>query len=51
MPVDFVLAISHNRLNCDRKRRIQEQKKTIFVVVNNNDANKDKICLDIFRIW
>jgi hypothetical protein len=66
MPVDLVLAISHNRLVRERelKRQKQPQKQmqtnkesngVMFCDNNSKDndtnKNKDKTCLEIFRIW
>jgi hypothetical protein len=80
MPVDLVLAISHNRLVRERewkrqkieklqqqqrqqqdqqeKQEQQEQinKKLIGIgyydtISKDNDKNKDKICLELFKIW
>ena len=56
MPVDLVLAISHNRLHCDRQWNMRERQQcsmdvTIANDVNDaNDVNKYKLCLDTFRI-
>ena len=53
MPVDLVLAISHNRLHRDRQWNMRErQQYSMDVTIANdaNDANKYKLCLDTFRI-
>jgi hypothetical protein len=70
MPVDLVLAISHNRVVREREWRQKEQekrqqkkerqeeinKKLIEIgyynnISKDNDKNKDKICLELFKIW
>lgn len=56
MPVDLVLAISHNRVNRDRQWNVRERQQYSMdaAIVNDandaNDANKYKLCLDTFRI-
>jgi len=65
MPVDLVLAISHNRVNRDRQWNMQERQQYSMdtAIVNDaydtnamndanamNDVNKYKLCLDTFRI-
>jgi hypothetical protein len=75
MPVDLVLAISHNRLVREREWKRQEiekqhkqqqqqqqhqqeqiNKKLIGIgyydtISKDTDKNKDKICLELFKIW
>lgn len=62
MPVDLVLAISYNRLVREREwqRRRQINKDSIGIgyydaISKDNDKtidkDKDKICLEIFRVW
>lgn len=53
MPVDLVLAISHKRLHCDRREKHNCSVDVVKVNDANsvNDVNKNKSCLDIFRIW
>jgi hypothetical protein len=64
MPVDLVLAISHNRLVRQREwqRRRQINKDSIGIgyydaISKDNhktidkDKDKDKTCLEIFKIW
>jgi len=63
MPVDLVLAISHNRLVREREWQRQERQRQInkdstrigYYDNNSKDTDKDKdknkTCLEIFRVW
>lgn len=66
MPVDMVLAISHNRMMRERERnRLEHLKKnesTQRIVDNlvydkhtntdlNVEKNKQQSCLEMFRLW
>jgi hypothetical protein len=66
MPVDMVLAISHNRMTRERQRVVLESKTNSETIKNiadnilydkrvNKDLviekNKQQSCLEMFRVW
>jgi hypothetical protein len=62
MPVDMVLAISHNRMTMERCRVRLERKNSIETIKNivdnvvydkhvSNDLSKQHSCLEMFRLW
>lgn len=62
MPVDMVLAISHNRMRRERCRDRLERKNNSETIKNivdnvvydkhvNNDLTKQQSCLEMFRVW
>jgi hypothetical protein len=61
MPVDLVIAITHNKMRRRNAEREREREQKAEIVKRENRESREKInnsgnvklhkCLDIFRLW